>query len=118
LRASKSTSPLCKAHQRGIWAEAVVARYFKSKNFVILKSRLRTAYAEIDLIVESRDHEIWILEIKTLSHFDFLNVRISRKQKERLKRAHLFIQSRTSKPVRLALAYVDARGDVLLFEDF
>jgi hypothetical protein len=59
-----------------------------------------------------------MIEIKTLSHFDFLEVRVSRKQKERLKRAHLFLQSRTSKPLRLVLAFVDAKGEVLIVEEF
>ena len=99
-------------------AELAVTKYFTDKNFVVLRSRLRTTYAEIDLIVESPRHEIWILEIKTLSHFDFLDVRVSWKQKARLKRAHHFVQSRTKKAVRLALAFVDKRGEVLIIEDF
>lgn len=95
-----------------------MANYFLNKKFRILKRRWRTCYAEVDLIVESVDHEIWILEIKSLSRFDFLEVRVSRKQKERLKRAHLFVQSRTLKPVRLALVFVDNRGEILIVEDF
>jgi len=83
-----------------------------------LKTRWRTVYAEIDLIAESTRGEIWIFEIKTLSHFDFLTVRVSRKQKERLKRAHMFVQSKTVKPVRLALAFVDKAGNVIIFENF
>ncbi|MBC7370115.1 MAG: YraN family protein [Bdellovibrionaceae bacterium] len=116
MPASKNT--LHWSHSRGVQAELAVANYFTKKHFVILKSRFRTVYAEIDLIVESRDHEIWILEIKTLSSFDFLDVRVSWKQKERLKRAHLFVQSRTPKRVRLALAFVDRAGEVLVIEDF
>jgi Holliday junction resolvase-like predicted endonuclease len=117
LRASKSTSPHW-SHKRGSDAEERVANYFLAKKFVVLKRRFRTKYAEMDLLVESPNHEIWILEIKTLSHADFLGVRVSWKQKERLKRAHLFIQSRTRKPVRLALVFVDARGGILVIEDF
>lgn len=83
-----------------------------------MKIRWRTTYAEIDLLAESPRGTLWIFEVKTLSHFDFLNVRVSRRQKERLKRAHLFVQSRTSRPVRLALAFVDRAGRVLIFEDF
>jgi hypothetical protein len=70
------------------------------------------------LIVESPRREVWILEIKSLSHFDFLDVRVSRKQKERLKRAHLFVQSKMQKPVRLALAFVDKKGEVLIIDEF
>lgn len=113
----KSTS-LCKAHAQGLWCENQVLTYFRKKSFRILKSRWRTPYAEIDLIVESPKNEIWILEIKSLSHFDFLDVRVSWKQKQRLKRAHLFVQSKTSKRVRLALAFVDKKGEILIIEDF
>lgn len=114
---SKNTS-LYKAHAQGQWAEKQVALYFQRKSFKILKTRWRTTYAEIDLLLESSCQEIWILEVKSLSSFDFLNVRISRKQKERLKRAHLFVQSKTVKAVRLALAFVDPKGEVLVIEDF
>jgi Holliday junction resolvase-like predicted endonuclease len=117
LPASKNTS-LCKAHAQGQWAEMKVADYFIKKSFRILKTRWRTTYAEIDLVVESPQREIWILEIKSLSHFDFLDVRVSKKQKERLKRAHLFVQSKTPKPVRLALAFVDRKGEILVFDEF
>ncbi|WP_413291421.1 YraN family protein [Bdellovibrio sp. HCB337] len=116
-QALKSTS-LYKAQARGEWAENRVAEHFQRKSFRILKSRWRTTYAEIDLLVESPRQEIWILEVKTLSTFDFLDVRVSRKQKERLKRAHLFVQSKTPKPVRLALVFVDKKGQVLVIEDF
>src|ERR1700692_1128727 len=70
--ASKSTS--CKAHQKGEWAEELVARFFVAKQYIILKRRWRTPYAELDLVVENSRHEIWIIEIKTLSSFEFINV--------------------------------------------
>lgn len=95
-----------------------MAELLLKKHFRILKTRWRTVYAEIDLLAESPRGEIWIFEIKTLSHFDFLDVRVSRRQKERLKRAHMFVQSKTRKPVRLALAFVDKRGKVLVFDNF
>lgn len=95
-----------------------MAEYLSKKQLRILKTRWRTTYAEIDLLAESPRGEIWIFEVKTLSHFDFLTVRVSRRQKERLKRAHLFVQSKTTKPVRLALAFVDKRGEVMIFENF
>lgn len=91
--------------------------HFQQKSFRILKIRWRTTYAEIDLIVESPKNEIWILEIKSLSHFDFLDVRVSWRQKERLKRAHLFVQSKTPRPVLLALAFVDKKGEVLILQE-
>ncbi|MGZ3804037.1 MAG: YraN family protein [Pseudobdellovibrionaceae bacterium] len=108
----------CEAHVRGHWAEEQVLKYFLEKSFRVLKIRWRTTYAEIDLVVESPAHNIWILEIKSLSHFEFLDVRVSKKQKERLKRAYLYVQSKTPKPVRLALAFVDKKGEVLIIEDF
>lgn len=103
---------------QGQWAEDQVAEYLLKKSFRILKTRWRTRYAEMDLVAESPRGEIWIFEVKSLSHFDFLDVRVSRKQKERLKRAYLFVQSKTTKPVRLALAFVDRRRQVLVVEDF
>lgn len=118
---SSSKSPekaLCKAHALGLRAEERVAEYLRKKSLRILKTRWRTTYAEIDLLAESARGEIWIFEVKTLTHFDFLTARVSRRQKERLKRALMYVQSKTTKPVRLALAFVDQRGEVLIFENF
>lgn len=117
LPASKSTS-LCKAHALGLQAEAQVAEHFRKKSFRVLKQRWRTPYAEVDLLVGSPSGEVWIVEIKTLTNFDFLTVRVSRRQRERLKRAYLYVQGRTSNPVCLYLAFVDAKGEVLLFDEF
>jgi len=101
-----------------LWAEECVAQYFLKKNFKVLKRRFRTTYAELDLILESPKQEIFVLEIKTISHFDFLDVRVSQKQKDRLKRAHMFLQSKTLKEVRLCLVFVDKKGEILILEDF
>ncbi|MBS1971836.1 MAG: YraN family protein [Bdellovibrionales bacterium] len=93
-------------------------QFLRSKNLKILKTRWRTTYAEIDILAESPRGEVWIFEVKSLSHFDFLDVRVSRRQKERLKRAFLFVQSKTRKPVQIALAFVDKTGEVLIIENF
>lgn len=96
----------------------MVCRYFLARSFRILKTRWRTPYAEIDLLVERSNGELWIVEIKTLSQFDFLSVRVSRKQRERLKRAYIFVQSKTRRPVCLYLAFVDNSGEILLVDEF
>lgn len=93
-------------------------QFLQRKNLRILKTRWRTTYAEIDILAESARQEIWIFEVKSLSHFEFLDVRVSRRQKERLKRAFMFIQGKTRQPVRIALAFVDKAGEVLIIENF
>jgi Holliday junction resolvase-like predicted endonuclease len=103
---------------QGLRAEERVIQYLQNKNLRILKTRWRTTYAEIDILAESARQEIWIFEVKSLSHFDFLDVRVSRRQKERLKRAFLFVQGQMKKPVRIALAFVDKAGEVLIIENF
>lgn len=112
----KNTS-LCRAHQLGINAENLVAQDFIVKKFKILNRRFRTIYAEIDLIVESPRGEIWLVEVKTISHFDFLEVRVSKKQKERLQRAHLSLQVQTKKIVRLIFAFVDRDNKITTIEN-
>jgi Holliday junction resolvase-like predicted endonuclease len=125
LAASKSISPktlaapaTCKAHELGLAAEARVVQYFLQKSFRIIKQRWRTPFAEIDLLVESPNGEVWIVEIKTLTSFDFLEARVGWKQKERLKRAFLYVQGKTQKPVCLYMAFVDTHGEILLLDDF
>jgi Holliday junction resolvase-like predicted endonuclease len=101
----------------GLQAEERVTAYFLQKSFRVLKQRWRTPFAEMDLLIESPSGEIWIVEIKTLTHFDFLAVRVTRKQRQRLQRAHAYVQGLTRRPVCLYLAFVDPRGEVLLFEE-
>jgi len=67
--------------------------------------------------VESSQAEIWLVEVKTLAHFDFLEVRVSKKQKERLQRAYLYLQARTHKRMRLMFAFVDRNEKILTIEN-
>ena len=87
------------------------------KNFKILKRRLRTAYAEIDIIAESSQAEIWLIEVKTLGNFDFFEKRVSKRQKERLQRAYIYLQAKTQKRMRLVFAFVDRQGKILTIEN-
>ena len=57
------------------------------------------------------------MEVKTISHFDFLEVRVSKKQKERLQRAHLSLQVQTKKIVRLIFAFVDRDNKITTIEN-
>lgn len=114
----ESKNTVCEAHLRGHRAEEKVADFFRQKKYKILKQRWRSPFAEVDLVVESPSGGIGLIEIKTISHFDFINVRISEKQKQRLQRAHLFVQSKTKRPVVLYLALVNQRGQILFFENF
>jgi putative endonuclease len=82
-----------------------------------LQQRLRTPFAEVDLLFRREAGALLMVEVKTLSRFDFLLHRISPRQKERLFRARLYLQSQYREAVEINWAYVSHNGDVLVIED-
>jgi Holliday junction resolvase-like predicted endonuclease len=102
------------SHVRGEEAEQKVLEELQRRGYRLVHRRLRTPVAEIDLVMASLA-EYLLVEVKTLSNRGFLENRLSRGQKERLKRARAMLQERWRADVRLVLAVVDEKGKILLF---
>jgi putative endonuclease len=89
---------------------------YRRKNYRLLHQRLKTPFAEVDLVLRSPRGELTLVEVKSVTSFDFLHVRLTGRQKFRLRRA--LIWSLEKDPTaRLELAVVSQQGDVLIFKD-
>ncbi len=90
----------------GIDAENLVVQDLKNRNCEILEQRLRTPFAEVDLIVRNKKKQIVLVEVKTLSRWDWIESRITQKQISRLKRAGIFLEKNYGKSLILCAAFV------------
>ncbi len=76
-------------YERGIYAEQLAQNYLEEKGFVIVASRYRTPYGEIDLLMRDRDTLVAV-EVKyrkyEIDSFECLHIR----QKKRIENALLF----------------------------
>lgn len=102
------------SHIRGEDAEQKVLEEMQRRGYRLVHRRWRTPVAEIDLVMASLA-EYLLIEVKTLSSRGFLQHRLTRGQKNRLKNARELLQNRWRAEVRLVLALVDEKGKILLF---
>jgi Holliday junction resolvase-like predicted endonuclease len=98
-----------------------VQKYFESKGYECVFKRLKTPFAEVDLVM-SLHHEKILIEVKSLrSELDPITA-VSYAQKKRLERAFYFLLNRPSpfkqETWRAHLALVDEKGKVQVIEDF
>ena len=101
------------AHERGDKAEQRVCEEMQRRGYRLVRRRLHTPYAEVDLVMASLA-EYLLIEVKTIGHPAFLQNRIGRAQKARLERAREYLEAKTRAPVRLLWAFVSSEGRILL----
>ena len=102
-------------HQRGWAAENQVGAHFKKLNYQTRFQRYKTPFAEIDLVLHRGLDPDLLIEVKTLSHDEYLSFRVSERQKNRLRRAQIWYQENI-RPCRLLLAIVCKNKEVLVLE--
>jgi len=102
------------SHERGLDAESKVIRYFLDQNYELLFQRLKTPFAEVDLVFLAPDGFWLMVEVKSLQQDHFLTYRISRRQKQRLLNARHFLQDRFQELVELHWAFVTGDDDILI----
>ena len=79
---------------------------------------MKTPFAELDLIFETPQGEILIVEVKSIQSKEYIQGRLSDKQKKRLCRGMQFLQTQTSRPILFWLVMVTPQKEVLVFRDF
>ncbi|MBX2986553.1 MAG: YraN family protein [Bdellovibrionaceae bacterium] len=102
------------SHARGEAAELKVLEEMRRRGYQLVRRRLRTPVAELDLVMRSLA-EYLIIEVKSVTARSFLQHRLSARQKVRLRRGHAWVQDRVRADVRLILATVDEKGKIELF---
>ena len=88
FRASKDGS------RQGLACERQVLRWFEAQGYRLLQQRRKTPFGEIDLWLLGPDHKPCAVEVKSTPDFQFLETRISRKQRDRLRRTWRYLIDR------------------------
>lgn len=102
-------------HVKGLNCEKKVIRLLQSQGWRLLGHRFKTRIAEIDLIFQ-KDHSLRLIEVKSVSDWNFVAYRVSKRQKQRLFNAYRYFQQRYSQDILLDLALVPAEGEILFIE--
>lgn len=105
------------AHFRGLESEKVVIQYYLNKNFQLLKQRVKTPFAEVDLLFRSPRGHLLMVEVKSANDSSFYSARISKRQMQRLNRAACFLADRFDCLVEYHWAFVDQNYSVTVIED-
>lgn len=98
-------------------AEEKVLHHYREKGFRLLKQRLRTPYAEIDLLLEAPEDFLVMVEVKSVSDEAFISSRISRRQRSRQDKALLYLSEIYGKNVAIHWAFVMNDGNLIVLED-
>ena len=107
-----------KEHLRGLESEKIVIDYFLDKGFTLLGKRLRLKSAELDLLFKDKKQELTAVEVKSTTEGIEFASPISSRQKKRLTRAMLELESEYGRVPRAHLAAVSQFGKVFIYEDF
>ena len=116
LKSSLPTLSQTRAQVRGRDCESAVEKYFLKNGFSLFSKRLKTPFAEVDLVF-TKNRKTYLIEVKSLGQLDFSLVRVSKAQKERLLRARIWIESLWSRDAALAFAFVLTDGQIFIFND-
>lgn len=106
LSTERPSAELKNSSQAGIDAENLVAEDLINRKCKILKQRFRTPFAEVDLIVRNQKNQIVLVEVKTLSRWEWVENRITQKQTVRLKRAMIYLEKYFNESMILCAAFV------------
>ena len=103
--------------RRGELCEELALEYYeKRRGYRLWKRRWDSGFAEIDLVLKDRNGYLLLVEVKSVTSFDFLHLRLQKKQKARLKRALLSCAEKWP-GTRMELAVVSQQGEVQTFSD-
>jgi Holliday junction resolvase-like predicted endonuclease len=101
---------------RWILSEYRVACDRESKHIEkMIAHRLRTPYAELDLVFETREG-FTVIEVKSVGADLWGRPPLTRSQRIRLERARFWLESRARAKVRLLLACVTESGVIAYFD--
>lgn len=94
----------------------------KSRSWSFISQRIKTPFAEVDLLFET-PYGWAMVEVKSLCHHSWSAVRLSQKQAQRLRQAHLWLSEKNVTSIHLALVLTDyskqndSSTEVLVFDE-
>lgn len=98
-------------------SESRVQKHYQQKGYHLLEQRLKTPFAEVDLLFQAPEGHALMVEVKTVNSADFHSYRISKNQKARLVRALVFLAARLDTLVEIHWAFVTKEGEITVIED-
>jgi len=104
------------AHEQGLQAEARTIDWYHQKQYVILEQRVKTPFAEVDLLFETPEGHLLMVEVKSVKNADFIPTAIGKRQKQRLQRAMIYLTEQFKTPVEVHWAFVSS-FDITVIED-
>ena len=104
---------------KALWkiTEDYVQSYLEKQGFELIKKHYHTPFAEIDLFMR-HPSGFFIIEVKTVSHFEMLDRVKYSKQFERLRRAYLHLLDCYDQKIYTLLAVVENSQKLYIFENF
>ncbi len=114
---SASKVPQYWAHRRGLESEEIVKVYYLHRGYILLGQRVQTPFAEVDLLFQTPERHILMVEVKTANLDDFHFFRVSRRQKERQARALHYLTETKNCLVEVHWAFVTKTGELTVIED-
>lgn len=114
---SHSKVPQYWAHRRGLESEEIVKVYYLHRGYILLGQRVQTPFAEVDLLFQTPERYILMVEVKTANLDDFHFFRVSRRQKERQARALHYLAETKNCLVEVHWAFVTKTGELTVIED-
>ena len=105
------------AHQRGLLSEERVRVYYQKKSYHLIEQRVKTPFAELDLLFRTPEGHLLIVEVKTANLSSFYNYKVTTRQKFRLLRAVQFLAERFATLVEIHWAFVTKEGEITIISD-
>jgi putative endonuclease len=99
-----------------VYLEDSMAEALRSNLWHILGQRVRCPYGEVDIIARHPSGFYLVLEVKSISHRNYIVTRLTLSQKRRLARAYLYYQGLFKDNVFFYLAMIETNGEVLWFD--
>lgn len=91
--------------------------HLEQQGLNLIERHYKTPFGEIDLLMQ-HPLGLFMIEVKTISHFEMLE-RIKRSgQFERLKRAYLYLSNKYDEPIYTLLAVIESSQKLYIFENF
>jgi putative endonuclease len=109
--------PMYWAHKRGLISEDRVRVYYQKKFYTLIEQRVKTPFAELDLLFRTPEGHLLIVEVKTANLASFYNYKVTPRQKFRLLRAVQFLAERFSTLVEIHWAFVTKEGEITIISD-
>lgn len=125
-------------HAWGLSCEIKAAQFYLKKDYKFLAHRLKTPFAEIDLVFyrepkifvdefdkstsqgvlqeESCEANLILVEVKSYS-VDWAEQALSVSQKQRLQRARFYLQEKFGQPTQLHLVVIEREKPPVVFKD-